>query len=223
MASDYLSKPLSKLRKTDRELLERALDAIESKNQEGFLTLIPNLVDRGLVNHRKAVPMALTLLNRALDLHWSTVAEKLLAAGAAWDISDFRRTTPLMKAATFSLPLTKLLLSLGARVGDRDSMGLTPLHWSAGSKESVADIIKVLVHAGADINAKDNAGRTPLHEAVGSIDPSKVRLLLELGADRSISAHGILGVPLEYLNETIQDYLDTKPSDRLECIRLLSE
>lgn len=222
MGSDYLDQPLSKIKKQDRELLQRAITAVENKEPAMLRGILSSLVERNLLNYRKAFPMECTLLNMAVSSRDLVVAEILVNAGASLDVGDFRRTTPLMKAATYDLELTERMLSLGAGVNVQDSMGLSPLHWAAGSVFAEDEILCVLIRAGADVNARENAGRTPLHSAVGIISPLKVEILLKSGADKSIQANGTLGNPIDYLIRTVRDLPTTTLADRQECVRLLS-
>jgi ankyrin repeat protein len=94
------------------------------------------------------------------------------------------------------IEMMHLLIQRGAEVSTRDPQtGWSLLHTAVehGMKES----IRVLAKAGADINALNDGGQTPLHlavdaqtdaaEQIGALpDLSTIRLLLELGADRSI-------------------------------------
>jgi ankyrin repeat protein len=66
--------------------------------------------------------------------------------------------TPLHSAATFSLPMVKLLVSAGADVEAQNSHGRTPLMCAAC--DGRLDVVKWLVEAGADLNAKDKRGQT---------------------------------------------------------------
>ncbi|MDE2767101.1 MAG: ankyrin repeat domain-containing protein [Chloroflexota bacterium] len=67
-------------------------------------------------------------------------------------------------------------------VGERDTLGRTPLHLVAsyGANRSV---VGVLLERGADIDARDNYGDTPLHTAIASDRLDVAVVLLENGAD----------------------------------------
>ena len=67
-------------------------------------------------------------------------------------------------------------------VGERDTLGRTPLHLAAtyGADRSV---IALLLERRADIEARDNYGDTPLHTAIASDRLDVLVVLLENGAD----------------------------------------
>ena len=77
------------------------------------------------------------------------------------------------------------------------------------------DCISSLVGSGADVNAKDKKQYTPLHSAAAGGQSHAVKLLLELGADVSVSydhmmsllqccvGWGVEGGPLEILQAVI--------------------
>ncbi len=58
----------------------------------------------------------------------------------------------------------KLLISNGANVNDRSSLGDTPLMIEA--KNGHLEVVQLLISRGAKINAKNNYGMTPLLLAV---------------------------------------------------------
>jgi len=66
MADD---KPLSKLRRDDRQLVEAGVSAIEQYDHQALAGLIPQLLERQLLNYRKASPLQGTFLNFALSLN----------------------------------------------------------------------------------------------------------------------------------------------------------
>jgi len=67
-------------------------------------------------------------------------------------------------------------------VGERDTLGRTPLHLAAryGADRSV---VAVLLERGADIEARGNYDNTPLHTAIASDRLDVLVALLENGAD----------------------------------------
>ncbi len=79
------------------------------------------------------------------------------------------------------LPLTGLLISLGADINAANAQLETPLHVAINSgKEAAA---RVLIEKGADLSRKDVRGNTPLHSAVGKEMKDIVQALIAKGAD----------------------------------------
>src|SRR6267154_4516787 len=66
-------------------------------------------------------------------------------------------------------------------VNEKDSMGLTPLHWAAQQGDKVS--VEVLLKSGANPNAVDHNGLTALHWAASGGNKSCITQLLEAGAD----------------------------------------
>ena len=86
----------------------------------------------------------------------------------------------------FVVLLTKLLIIEGAKVGTRDRLGRTSLHWAAEKGNSA--IANFLILNGAEINKSDNDGETALHEAAKWGHIKMVKLFIFHGAD--INAKG---------------------------------
>ena len=53
-----------------------------------------------------------------------------------------------------------ICLKHGAHVDDRDSKGMTPIHYACLSGQ--IGVISFLKHHGANLDVRDNKGRTPL-------------------------------------------------------------
>lgn len=76
------------------------------------------------------------------------------------------------------------LLSMGAKVGVKNSSGMTALHMAV--RACAGDVISVLVDFGEDLNAKDWNGHTSLDIAIRNNRIEEVRLLLLMGANRVV-------------------------------------
>ncbi|MBE86868.1 MAG: hypothetical protein CMO69_03935 [Verrucomicrobiales bacterium] len=69
--------------------------------------------------------------------------------------------SPLIIAALNShINMTKLLISNGANLEEKDKFGNTSLHYTA--KNGCKEIVELLIYKNADVNFKNNAGETPL-------------------------------------------------------------
>ncbi|TVP87514.1 MAG: ankyrin repeat domain-containing protein [Pseudomonadaceae bacterium] len=113
-------------------------------------------------------------------------------------VSQQQPTSPL-KAIVASEARFQATLIDSAALEQRDSNGMTLLHWAAsrGNLEQVESLIA----AGLDINARDTSGRVPLHLAAlaGDRDPggAKLQALLQAGAEIDVrSTNEIDATPL---------------------------
>lgn len=98
-------------------------------------------------------------------------------------------STPLHYAAKNGyVKRAALFLRYGVPVDVRNANDKTPLHDAVlnTTEETASEMIRFLVKKGADINARDFQGRTPLHEAAEECLEKAVKILLKLGADKSI-------------------------------------
>ncbi len=89
--------------------------------------------------------------------------------------------TPLHSAVRVDgAEAARVLLSLGAKTTDRDSMGDAPLNTSVLWNSD--ECMKVLILAGANPDIRNFAGETPLHQAVRKRNGAALRYLLDHGA-----------------------------------------
>ena len=120
---------------------------------------------------------ATPFLLAAMDAN-SEVMRVLAAAGADPRLGTEEGTTPLMVAAGLgqvpaeslveanaSLEAVELVLTLGAGVNLRNSVGRTALHGAAHIRSD--KIVQLLVDSGAEVDAEDQRGITPLMIAEG--------------------------------------------------------
>ena len=113
---------------------------------------------------------------------------------------DQNGNTPLHFAAgqNENPDIINALIQAGADIHARTKNGYVPLHGAAENNKN-PDIITALIQAGADINAKSKDGFTPLHWAAVLNQQEAVLLLLENGADATIS-NGEGLTPLDLVN-----------------------
>ena len=91
----------------------------------------------------------------------------------------FSRTTGLHIGARFGLSkIIRLLLSHGAKVNARNTIGNTPLHEAAALNQEAA-VAELLKQPDCEVNAFSGRGKTPLLTAVGPGYVSVVRRLLQ--------------------------------------------
>jgi len=111
------------------------------------------------------------------------IVEKYLLEGAKVNFKTKKKhETALYKAASNGHEkMVEFLLSIGARVDERNKKGETPLH---GAVEKSHDkMVRILLQAGADVNAQDNKGRTALMKAANKAYEFIATILLEAGAN----------------------------------------
>ncbi|KAF8268319.1 hypothetical protein EI94DRAFT_1186065 [Lactarius quietus] len=154
-----------------------------------------DLTERLIMKHPEQVNayggLVLAPLLAALSKRHFRAADLLYRHGAAMDVQDAVRDTPLHAAsANGQADIIRWLLDHGADSNACDSIGRwTPFHYAADYLQ--LDAVQVLLKYNADINLKNEAGQTPLCEALArsSLEGNIVeivRQLLEHGADPNI-------------------------------------
>jgi formylglycine-generating enzyme required for sulfatase activity/predicted component of type VI protein secretion system len=78
-------------------------------------------------------------------------------------------------------------LAKGADVNAVGRFRSRPLHLASSSNRDLPEIVKLLIKAGADLNPKNSRGQTPLHLAVSYNRLATIKILLDNGADSTIS------------------------------------
>ncbi|HIC25342.1 MAG TPA: ankyrin repeat domain-containing protein, partial [Gammaproteobacteria bacterium] len=96
------------------------------------------------------------------DVCYLAMKSLLLATIAAVLLMGCAPSVDIWEAAwTGDVEAVKSQLAAGADLNKKDSIGRTPLYYSA--LEGHTEVAELLIAKGADVNAKTNTGRTPLH------------------------------------------------------------
>ena len=142
------------------------------------------LVDAGGLENLKdmfnSFDQGKTALHKAAKQGHLKMVKFLILNGASIHAKDYDNgKTPLHMAKTRNI--VKFLIKKGAKVDEKDNLGLTPLHDYA--RKGFVKFAKVLLQRGAQVNLKSNIlKRTPLHQAVRHNKMNMVKLLVEYGA-----------------------------------------
>lgn len=129
----------------------------------------------------------------ATDTEQVHLIAALLDTGADINATDDVRHTPLTTAVLMgSLDLVNWLIPRGADIhhgpfGSNHDTTLTLACWNEGTASHRPDIAAVLIAGGVDVNRARADGWTPLLLAAQKGSAELVRLLLESGADPSLS------------------------------------
>ncbi len=152
--------------------VQTSISRNQTERERTMSTNLKNIVEAGDVSG----------LERALEQGSYSSADLGLALHATARAGDVEMLT--------------MLVEDGAPVGSADDSKSSPLHTAIEHEQ--LNCVRVLVRLGADINARNMAEQTPLHHAVDVVvdaweqiekppDVENIRLLLELGADRSLT------------------------------------
>jgi truncated hemoglobin YjbI len=166
--------------------VEAAVAAIGSGNADRAITLAGSSAIRTCSRPVCCGLLAL-MIRSGHEAMLGYVREKVTREPAlVYERFRFGRTLLQEAAAAGSLPMTELLLSLGADPNARDNSGHTPLYSLANEcqVEGGGNVVRALVRATADLNADDGAKRcTPLHMAARRGNLEIAEVLLACGAD----------------------------------------
>lgn len=150
--------------------------------QCGNNTIVKQFFDAG-ANVNKSRLKGRTALSLAVP--FEEVVQFLLSAGAAVDShDDDTGHTPLIQAALCNNEESiKLLVGAGADVNAVDNEGKTALSHGVAHE----GVVRLLLASGAKVDWKDNGGLTPLMWAAKDMKSKAVGLLIEAGADVSLT------------------------------------
>jgi ankyrin repeat protein len=138
--------------------------------------LLTNKADPNLAMASGHTPLLMFL---STNYSASAVAN-LVAAGADVNAAATDHTTPLYLVALSLSPekheTAQMLLTSGAKPGDKSRHGLTPLHVAASRGDT--NLGQMLLSAGADVNAMTDAYATPLFMAAMTGHEDFVEMLI---------------------------------------------
>src|SRR6185295_124255 len=103
-------------------------------------------------------PRGFTPLGAAATVGDLTLAEALIAHGAAIDDTSTGESPLHAAIAEGHADVAKLIVDKGANVNVRNTSQLTPLHFLATYMHD-RNLAELLIRHGADVNAKDRDGR----------------------------------------------------------------
>jgi ankyrin repeat protein len=155
-----------------------------SAAESGSSTLIKLLLQHGA--NPNIAPDGWFPLTMAAECGNDGMVKVLLECGVDIDAQNEEGGTPLHMAMKGNHPETiMVLIEAGANVS-ADKSGLQPLHMVPRGDKS-AEIIDALLAKGADISAVDHDGSTILQSSAEASNFDVVRLLLERGANPTLS------------------------------------
>ena len=139
-------------------------------------------------NHKMPNSLEKSLLHIACCESNISMVKVLLEHGVNVNEIDKEKVTPLhstcLNMGENGNQIIKVLLWYGADVNFKDHMNITPMHHAAWNREIQDDLFKELLKQCTDPNVKGfEDGQTPLDNAIIGGHKSKVKYLLEHGAD----------------------------------------
>jgi ankyrin repeat protein len=164
-----------------------------------LLEAVSVLIDEGsnvnAKNFTESTPLHVSVCAKSLNS-----ARLLITRHADIDIRDKLGQTPLHRAASNDLEITRLLLEARANVNAMREDGFRPLHMAAHAE--CLEIATLLIEKGADADALDLGGEAALHLAAVNGDINILKLLVHHGANTELlTPDGLnyIGVAYQFL------------------------
>ncbi|CAD0047666.1 unnamed protein product [Aureobasidium pullulans] len=165
------------------------LSFLDLAAQSGDYELVRSLLEHGagtqLEAASKQTPLHLAVMAEKQDKVYAIV-ERLLDEGCDVNARDDHGCTPLhayLGLKEGKENIVRLFFSRGADIDVQDNDGDTVLNCLAEYQQPSEPILRLLLKNGADVNLCNYEGMTPLHNLARSGLASRVRIILEAGAN----------------------------------------
>jgi hypothetical protein len=159
---------------------------LQAAAANGFSSVVQYLIKRG-ANINAPGGIFGSALNAAAARGHEDTARYLLENGADAAMVDSMQRTPLLLVVEGGFTrLAATIIEKGGSLLSRDKDGRTPQHLAA--KRGDVAMLTLFQKMESDVNAVDDKGLTPLYFAARHSNSSAAKLLLEWGADLSISS-----------------------------------
>ncbi len=158
-------------------------DAIRFGLLEEFKILMTPIQDKNILLKDAMDVSPLFLASQSGQVE---IFEWLIENGASIKTDDVSNNDiPIIHCAG-NLAIAKRLVELGVDVNEKDDCGISPLsnHAADDNKE---DILKFLIENGAELDSQDDWKQTALFRSVSNNKLSNAKILLNFGADKTIS------------------------------------
>lgn len=170
--------------------------------------------DPNIANFEGQIPMHFCYL-----LSYECLVD-LLNHGAEANVTNAYGYTPLHLYARFSDDPRSVQshVASDATVNDRDSLPWSPLHLSAGARNSA--VMTCLLEYGAEVDARKNRGVTFIDLAIEFNSHECLNILLKAGAGCSVSGengHSILHIAAAFADEVTLRILKSFKISGLDC------
>lgn len=158
---------------------EKTIPGIQSKLVQDWLNKINLEQGEELIEAIRAEPTDIATINSILknpniNVNWKPAADERALFIA------------LEQGKRIPKEIIKLILNAGADINAKNRYGHTPLMFASSFGGAPEEILKMLIEVGSNINAITPSGNTSLMLASQAGQATKVKILLDAGADISI-------------------------------------